>query len=107
MAKLNLLVAQIDGGFVATAQEAEGVVLFDLPGGLGVEEFVVVFRRRQEADAGQVDAEAVDGLHADGIVWQGIVIAFDPVGELAVEGIERGKVELADEELIADTAKEA
>ena len=80
VAELNFLVAQVDGGFVAAAGEAEGVVFFDLPGGLGVEEFVVVFGRCQEADAGQVDAEAVDGLHADGVVEHGVVVVFDPVG---------------------------
>ena len=66
-----------------------------------------MFRRRQEADAGQVDAEAVDGLHADGVVRHGVVVVFDPVGELAVEGFERGEVELLHQELIADPAKEA
>ena len=89
VAELDFLVAQVDGGFVAAALEAEGVVFFDLPRGLGVEEFVGVFGRGQEADAGQVDAEAVDGLHADGVVRHGVVLAFDPVAELAIEGFER------------------
>ena len=80
VAELDLLVAQVDGGFVAAAGEAEGVVFFDLPGGLGVEEFVVVFGRRQEADAGQVDAEAVDGLHADGVVRRWRCSRFRPSG---------------------------
>ena len=66
-----------------------------------------MFGGRQEADAGQVDAEAVDGLHADGVVRHGVVVVFDPVGELAVEGFERGEVELSDEELVADAAEEA
>jgi hypothetical protein len=34
----------------------------------------------------------------------GVVVVFDPVGELAVEGLERREVELADEELVADAA---
>jgi hypothetical protein len=86
VAELDLLVAQVDGGFVASCGGAEGVVFFDLAGGFGVEEFVVVLGRRQEADAGEIDAETVDGLHADGIVRQGVVVVFDPVGEVAVEG---------------------
>ena len=106
-AELDLLVAEVDGGFVASAGEAEGVVFFDLPVGLGVEEFVVVFGRRQEAEARQVDAEAVDRLHADGVVRQGVVVVFDPVSELAVEGFEGGEVEVFDEELVADTAEES
>ncbi len=48
MAELDFAVAQIDGSFVAPAGKAEGVVLFDLPGGLGVEEFVAVFGGRRK-----------------------------------------------------------
>ena len=107
VAKLDLFVAQVDGGFVASAAEAEGVVFFDFPGGLGVEEFVVVFGGRQETDAGQVDAEAVDRFHAEGVVKRGVVVVFDPVGELAVEGFEGGEIEVADQELVADAAEKA
>ena len=40
--------------------------------------------------------------------WRhGVVVVFDPVGELAVEGFEGGEVELLDEELVADAAEEA
>ncbi len=49
VADLDRSVAEVDGGFIASAGEAEGVVFFDLPVGLGKEEFVVVFGRRQEA----------------------------------------------------------
>ena len=52
-ADLDFLVAQIDGRFVAMAVEAEGVVFFDLPCCFRVEEFVVVFGGREEADAGE------------------------------------------------------
>ena len=61
VADLDFPVAQIDGRFVAMAVEAEGVVFFDLPCCFGVEEFVVMFGGGEEADAGQIDAEAVDG----------------------------------------------
>ena len=104
---MDFFVAQIDGSFVASARETEGVVFFNLPGGLGVEEFVIVFGGGQEADASQIDAEAVDGFHAEGVVRGGVVVAFDPVGELAIEYFERGEVELFDEELIANSAEEA
>src|ERR1022692_4461408 len=107
VAELDLLARQVDRGFVASAGEAEGVVFFDLPGGLGVKEFVVVFGRRQEADASEVDAEAVDGFHADGVVFGGVVVVFNPVGELTVEDFERRDIELANEELIAYAAEEA
>ncbi len=107
VAELDFFARQIDGGFVASGGEAEGIVFFDLPGGLGVEEFVVVFGGTEEADPSQVDAEAVDGLHADGVVRRGVVVVFHPLGELAIEGLERGEVELANEELIAHPAEEA
>ena len=106
-ADLDLFVAEVDAGFVTPAGEAESVVFLDLSFVLGEEEFVVVFGRRQEAETGQVDAEAIDRLHADGIVRHGVVVVFDPIGELAVESFERGEVELFDEELVADAAKKA
>ena len=104
---MDFLVAEVGGGFVASDLEAKRVVAFDLPGGLGVEEFVVVLGGGQEAYAGEVDAEAIDGFHADGVVLGGVVVAFDPLGELAVEVFEGGEVELLDEELVADAAEEA
>ena len=82
VAKLDLLIAEIDGGFVASAREAEGVVFFDLAGGLGEEQLVVVFARREEADSRQVDAEAVERFHAEGVVRRGVIVVFHPVGEL-------------------------
>jgi hypothetical protein len=60
-AELDLFVAEVDGGFVASAGEAEGVVFFDLPVGLGVEEFVVMFGRGQEAEAREVDVPMESG----------------------------------------------
>src|SRR6185437_4753792 len=60
-----------------------------------------------EADAGEVDAEAVKGLHAEGIVLDRVVVVFAPVGELTVEGFEGREVELFDEKLVEDAAEEA
>jgi len=37
----------------------------------------------------------------------GVVLLLDPEGELAIESFQRGQVECADEELIADAAEEA
>jgi hypothetical protein len=37
----------------------------------------------------------------------GVVVVFDPVGELAVEGVEGGEVELLEQEAVADAAEEA
>src|SRR5262249_20850271 len=71
------------------------------------EQLVVVLGGCQEADARQVQAEAINGLHADGVVGGGVVVLFDPVTELAVEGFEAGQIEGADQELIADAAEEA
>jgi hypothetical protein len=40
-------------------------------------------------------------------VRHGVVVVFDPVAELVVEGFEREEVELLDEELVADAAEES
>ncbi len=37
----------------------------------------------------------------------GVVVVFDPVSELLVEHVDRGEVEIADQKLITDSAKEA
>ena len=37
----------------------------------------------------------------------GVVVVLDPVGELAVEGFERGEVRVAGQELIADSAEKS
>jgi len=58
---LDLFVAEVDGSFVASAGEAEGVVFFDLPVGLGKEEFVIVFGRGQEAETREVDVPMESG----------------------------------------------
>jgi hypothetical protein len=89
VAQLDFVAAEIGGCFVAAVVEAEGVVFFDSACGLGVEEFVVMLGGREEFDAGEVDAESVDGFESDGVVGGGVVVAFDPVSELAIEGIER------------------
>jgi hypothetical protein len=107
VAELDVAAAEVGGGFVAAALEAEGVVFFHGADGFGEEEFVVVFGGCEEFDAAEVDAEAVDGFEADGVVGGGVVVLFDPVGELAIEGVEGGQVEVFDEELIADAAEEA
>ena len=54
----------------------------------------------------EVDAEAIDGFQAEGVVLGGVVVVFDPVSELAVENVEEVEIELANEELIADAAEE-
>ena len=104
--QFNLFAAQVDGRFVAVASKAERVVLFDRASCLGIEQFVGVFGRRQEPDAGQVHAEAVDRLHAESRMFAGVVLVFDPVGELLVECTERREIEVSHEKLIADAAEE-
>jgi hypothetical protein len=48
----------------------------------------VVLGGSQETDSRQVDAEAIDGFHADAIVFGRVVVLLDPLRELAVEGFE-------------------
>jgi hypothetical protein len=55
----------------------------------------------------QTIGDEIDGFsHAYGGVFGGIVVVFDPEGELPVEGIEGGEVELADKELVPDGTEE-
>jgi hypothetical protein len=101
-------VAQVAGGFEALVVVVEGVVGADFAGAFEEEEFVVVGVVVEAADEVEVEAEAVDGFHAEGAVFAGVVGGFDPLGELVVELVEVVDVaEIADEELVADGAKEA
>ncbi|MFT5527166.1 MAG: hypothetical protein ACI9HK_005148 [Pirellulaceae bacterium] len=106
VSQLGLLAAHVDGRFVADSLKAEGVVLFDRASFLGIEQLVGILGGVEEADTGQVDAEAVDRLHAEGRVFSCVVVVFDPLSELFVELTERGKVEVANEKLVTDSAKE-
>lgn len=49
----------------------------------------------------------VDRLHAQRRMHGGVVVVFDPMGKLPVEFVDRGQIELAYQDLIADSAKEA
>jgi hypothetical protein len=97
---------EVAGRFVADAPEGEGVVGQDGAVLLDEEELVVGLVGRQEADAREVEAEAVDGAHAEGGVLVGVVLVLDPAGEVAVEGVDGGQVEGASEEAHADRAEE-
>lgn len=107
VAERDFLAPQIDGRFVTLAMEAERVVFFDAANRFGVEQFVGVLRRREKANPFEIHAEAVDWFHSQGGMNGGVVVVFDPVGELRVERLDRTEVEVADQELVADTAKEA
>ena len=98
---------QVDRSLVAFAAKAERVVLFDVTLGFSVEQFVGIFTGREKANPRKIDSETVDRFHAQDRVNRGVVVLFDPVGELFVEFIERRKIELSHEKLIADTPEEA
>lgn len=101
-------VAQVARGFVATGVVAEGVVGTDFAGAFEQEEFVAEGVVGEVADAGEIEAEAVDGLHAEGGVEALVIGVFEPAGELGVELLEAADVaEVADEELVANGAEEA
>ena len=101
------LAAQIDGGFVADAAEAEGVVGGDAAGLFHHEEFLGVLAGREVLDALAVEGVAFDGLHAEGVVVAVVVFVFGPGDKLFVEALDGGEIELADEKLVAHGAEEA
>lgn len=108
VAQEDAFLTKVARGFVTDVVEGEGVVDADFAGGFEVEEFVVELGVLQEADAGEIETEAVDGFHAQGAVFAGVVGVFDPAGELVVEFFERADVvEVAGEELVAEGAEEA
>lgn len=100
--------AQVTGSFVAFGLEGEGVVDTDFASGFEVEEFVVEFGVREEAKATDIELEAVDGFHAKGGVFPGVIGVFDPAVEEVIEFFQGADVvEILGEELIAHGAKEA
>lgn len=101
-------VTEVAGCFEAVGVVAESVVGADFAGAFEEEEFAIVGVVGDTADEVEVEAEAVDGFHAEGGVFAGVVGGFDPVGELMVELFKVVDLaEVADEELIADGAEEA
>jgi len=82
---LDLTVSQIRWSFEADVFQGEGVVDLDLAGFFNEEEFIIGFIGRKETDAFQIQAEAIDGLHADGRMNASIVPVLNPKSELAVE----------------------
>src|SRR5690606_15921231 len=61
----------------------------------------------QEANALEIEAEAIDGLHAEGAVLALVVFILDPTGEGAIERFEARQVELTGQETHSDGAKKS
>lgn len=102
------LVAKVTGCFVASIFELEGVVGADFSGGLEEEEFLVELALMEVSDAAKIEAEAVEGTHADSGVLAEVIGVFDPAGEVVVEFFEGGNVvEILVKVLVTDGAKEA
>ncbi len=66
-------VAEVAGGFEADVGVAEGVVGADFAGAFEEEEFAVVGVGCDTADEVEVEAEAVDGFHAECGVFASVV----------------------------------
>ncbi len=94
--------------FVADGLELEGVVNSDLAAGFEEEEFLVELGVLKESNAVEVEAKAVDGAHAQGGVFAGVVDVLDPAGELIIEFLEGGyMLQVLIEELGPDSTKKA
>ena len=57
-------------------------------------ELIVDIAGSKEADAPEVEAEAVDGLHSQGGVLALVVLVLEPSREGTIEGVETGQVEI-------------
>ena len=89
------LEADVDGAvrqmarrFKAERFEGKGVVGADVAFFLDEEQFVVGLIGRQEAHPFAVQREAVQRGHAEDGMDLGVVVFLDPLGELAVEGVQ-------------------
>ena len=98
IADLDLSVAQVARSLKTNLFKTESVVVADMPIFFGEEEFVVGLVGREEANAGEVDAETVNGFHAQSGMSDGIVFVLDPIGKLSVEDLHRREVESSGEE---------
>lgn len=103
----NGAVGEVARGFKAHGLEGEGVVGADLALVLDEEEFIVGLIGRKEADAGAIQGEAIQRAHAQHGMDLGVVLFLDPLGKLAVERFEGGKVQLQAQEALAHPAKKA
>jgi len=86
---------------------AQGVVFLDRASILGVEQLVGVLRGTEESNAREIDTESIDGLHTQSGMDGRVVVLFDPVGELPIQRLKRTEIKIANEELVANSAKEA
>lgn len=70
-------IAKVTGSFVAGGVVAEGVVCADFAGAFEEEEFVAEGVVGKVADVLEIEAEAVDGLHAEGGVFAAVIGVLD------------------------------
>ena len=100
-------VGQMARRFEAERLEGERVVGADVAFLLDEEQFVVGLVGRQEANPLAIQGEAVQRTHAEDGMDLGVVLFLDPVGELAVERVQRTQVQIAGEELVAHGAEKS
>ena len=103
----DLSPSHVDWRFVSVTLEAKGVVFLDRASILGVEQLVGVLRGTEESNAREIDTESIDGLHTQSGMDGRVVVLFDPVGELPIQRLKRTEIKIANEELVANSAKEA
>ena len=101
-------VAHVAGGLVAGGVVAESVVGAHFAGAFEQEEFAAKRAGGEVTDAAEVQTESVDGFHAEGGMFAGVIGVFDPAGKFVVELPDAVEMaEVAHEELVAHGAEEA
>lgn len=106
-ADLDFAISEVAGCLEAGVLKGEGVVGEDGAVLLDEEQLVVDLAWRQEADAIEIEAEAVDGLHAEGAVLMLMILILEPRSEGAIERFAAGQVEVARQEAHSNGTKES
>ena len=93
-AHLHLLASEVDGSLEEEVFELEGVGFGDATILFQIEEFIVGRIGWQETNAFKIKAKPINGFHPEGTVGLRVVAGFQPIDELAIEGVQRRQIKL-------------
>lgn len=100
--------SEVARGFVANSFELESVVSTDLAASFQEEEFLVELGVLEVANTAEIEAETINGAHAQGRVFTGVVDVLDPASEVIIEFPEGGDVlQVLIEILVTNCAKKS
>jgi len=100
-------VRQVPWRFKAERFEGERVVGADVAFLFNEKQLVIGLVGREEANPFAIQGIAVERTHAEDGMNLGVVLLLDPLGELAVERLQRTQVQFAGQELVPHGAKKS